>query len=116
MVQLLYILYLDKCDPSEVFRKQSAKLCKAIEADPLRVANGLHAEEAELIGPCIIKNVTTMTGTAYEKANIIVREIERKLLDDVDPVQYLKDICNFLQKYNEKTLKNISSTMKEQLI
>ena len=57
-----------------------------------------------------------MTGTAYEKANIIVREIERKLLDDVDPVQYLKDICNFLQKYNEKTLKNIGSTMKEQLI
>ena len=57
-----------------------------------------------------------MTGTAFDRANIIVREIERKLDADDDPVQYLKDICNFLQKYNEKTLKKIGSTMKRQLI
>ena len=52
-----------------------------------------------------------MTGTDYQKASIIVLEIKRKLDLDDDPVQYLKDICKFLEKQEDKTLKDIGNRM-----
>ena len=112
-LKLLYILYLGQCNPSGIFRKHSSKLCNAIEADFLRIANGLNADE--LISPYIINNVTTMTGTAYERANIIVRDIQRKLDADDDPVQLLLKICDFLQKQGDKILIDIGDKMMSQL-
>lgn len=113
MLKLLYILCLGKCNPSGIFRKQFDKLCDAIEADPLCVANRLNADR--LIGPNIRNDVTSMTGTAYEKANKIVGEIQNRLDADNNPVQLLLKICYFLQKQGDKILVDIGDKMMSQL-
>ena len=56
-----------------------------------------------------------MTGTAYEKANKIVAEIQRQLDNDDNPVQFLTNFCDFLIKQENKTLKAIGTEMKSEL-
>lgn len=55
-----------------------------------------------------------MTGTAYEKANKIVGEIQRQLENNDNPVQFLTNVCDFLLK-QDNTLKAIGTKMKSEL-
>ena len=58
-----------------------------------------------------------MSGRAYDKANEIIQELQRKLdADKENSVQYLEGICIFLQKQKDTTLKNIGEKMKKELI
>ena len=61
------------------------------------------------------KDVTSMTGTAYEKANKIVGEIQRQLENNDNPVQFLTNICEFLISQENETLKAIGAEMKSEL-
>ena len=61
------------------------------------------------------KDVTSMTGTAYEKANKIVTEIQRQLDNDDNPAQFLTNFCDFLIKQENKILKVIGTEMKSGL-
>ena len=92
---------------------QSAKLCEAIEADPLRVANELNADE--LIGSNVRKNIKGMTGTSYDKADTIVEELRRQIEADSNPIQLLKKISSFLQNQSDKTLNKIGNEIFKQL-
>ena len=96
-----------------MFRKQSAKLCKAIEANPLRIANELNADG--LIAPNIRKDIKSMSGTAYDKADAIVGELQRQLEADSNQVQFLVKICNFLLAQADKPLKDIGNEMMKQI-
>ena len=91
---------------------QSAKLCEAIEADPLRVANGLNADE--LIGPNVRKNIKG-SGSLYDKADTIVEELQRQIEADSNPIQLLKKISSFLQNQSDKTLNKIGNEIFKQL-
>ena len=96
-------------DPSEIFQVHSASLCNAIEADPLRIVNSLIAEK--LLSSHVRNDVTSMNGTAYEKANKIVMELQRQIVADDNPVQFLKQICDVLIKQEDKILSNIGTKM-----
>lgn len=96
-----------------MFRKQSAKLCKAIEANPLRIANELNADE--LIAPNIKKDIKSMNGTAYDKADAIVEELQRQLEADSNQVQFLVKICSFLKMQADNPLKDIGNEMMKQI-
>lgn len=102
-----------KCDPSEIFRTHSANLCDAIEADPLRIVNRLNA--AKLIAPNIQKDVKSMSGTSYDKADKIVEEIQRQLDANNSPVEFLTKICEFLQQQTDSILIDIGNKMMTQL-
>ena len=92
---------------------QSANLCDAIEADPLRVANRLNA--CRLIAPSIKKDIKSMSGTAYDKADAIVEELQRQIDADSNPVEFLRKISSFLKKQTDKTLKEIGDEIMNQL-
>ena len=100
---------LDDSDPFEIFQTHSADLCDAIETDPLRIVNRLHA--AKLIALKVKKDVTSMSSRDYDKANIIVEGMQSWLEADDDPVEYLKKICDFLQRQTDKALKDIGAKM-----
>ena len=99
--------------PSQIFREQLSKLCEAIEADPLRIANKLIANG--LIAPNISKNIKSMSGTAYDKADAIVEELQRQLEADSNQVQFLVKISNFLIAQADKPLKDIGNKMMKQI-
>ena len=103
-----------KRNASEIFQSQFAYLCDAVEANPLRIVNKLIS--AGLIAPYIRNDVTTMTGTAYDRANRIVAEIQRLLDADDYPDKFLGKICDFLRKRTDKTLKIIGGKMKKELL
>ena len=52
-----------------------------------------------------------MNGTAYDKANKIVMELQRQIVADDNPVQFLRQICNVLIKQEDKILNNIGTKM-----
>ena len=53
---------------------------------------------------------------AYEKANKIVLNIEKRLKTNNDPVKYLQNICDFLQnKVEDGILNNIGAKMRREL-
>ena len=96
-----------------MFQKQFAKLCKAIEANPLRIANELNADG--LIAPNIRKDIKSMSGTAYDKADAIVEELQRQLEANSNQVQFLVKICNFLITQADKPLRDIGNEMMKQI-
>ena len=57
-----------------------------------------------------------MSGTAYDKANKIAQSIENYLEASSDQVQFLQNLCDFLQNnIEDKTLNNIGATMRKLL-
>ena len=80
--------FLVNSGPSEIFRVHSASLCNAIEADPLRIVNSLIAEK--LLSSHVRYDITSMNGTAYDKANKIVGELQRQIIANDNPVQFFK--------------------------
>ena len=105
----LFLFFLVNGDPSEIFRVHSASLCNAIEADPLRIVNSLIAEK--LLSSHVRNDVTSMNGTAYDKATKIVGELQRQIIANDNPVQFLRQICDVLIKQEDKTLSNIGDKM-----
>ena len=56
-----------------------------------------------------------MSGTAYDKADTIVEELQRQIDADSNPVQFLIKISKFLQNQKDKALKDIGNEIMEQL-
>ena len=56
-----------------------------------------------------------MNGAAYDKANKIVGEIQRHLQADCNPAQFLRKMCDFLQKQKDKPLKDIGDSIRRHL-
>ena len=56
-----------------------------------------------------------MTGTAYEKANKIVIELQRQLNADDNPDGFFKKISEFLESQSDRTLKKIGEKMKNSI-
>ena len=105
-----FLYFLVKCDPSDIFRTQSAKLCDAFESDPVRIARCLDAKK--LIAPHVLKDVSSArSGTDYEKANKIVSEIQRQLDAYDDPDEFFMKICNFLKDDKDDTISAIGIAM-----
>ena len=105
----LFLLLLVNCDPSEIFKGHSDILCKAIEADPLRIVNSLIADK--LLSSHVRNDITSMNGTAYDKANKIVGELQRQIVANDNPVQFLRQICDVLISQKDITLSNIGTKM-----
>ena len=97
----------------DIFEAQFADLCDAIEADPLRIVNKLIS--AGLLSQTVRNDVTSMTGTAYEKANKIVIELQRQLNADDNPAEFLKKISEFLESQSDRTLKKIGDKLKNSI-
>ena len=57
-----------------------------------------------------------MSGTAYDKASKIAQSIENYLEASNDQVQFLQNLCDFLQNnVEDKTLNDIGATMRKLL-
>ena len=56
-----------------------------------------------------------MAGSAYEKANIIVQEIQRHLEAHSNPAERLKQIGDFLQNQNDQQLSSIGRDFTDML-
>ena len=57
-----------------------------------------------------------MSGRSYDKASIIIDEIQRQLqYDDCESTQYLEKLCDFLVKQGDQILKDIGRKMMSQL-
>lgn len=98
----------------EIFQSYSAKLRNAFEADPNHVASELHA--AFLIEANIKRNVSTMTGTAHDKANLLVDNLQINLENDDNPDSFLRKICDCLQnKIKDKIINKIGADMERAL-
>ena len=52
-----------------------------------------------------------MSSRDYDKANIIVEGMQSWLEADENSVEYLKKICDFLQRQTDKALKDIGAKM-----
>ena len=96
-------------DPSGIFQVHSASLCNAIEADHLRIVNSLIAKR--LLPSHIRNDITSMNGTAYDKASKIVEKLQAKLNIDQNSDQILRQICDVLGEQEDKTLSNIGGKM-----
>ena len=106
--------FLVNHNPFKIFQTHSSKLCDAFEADPLRIVNGLIADE--LISSNLRKDISSMSGRSYDKASNIIDEIQRQLqYDDGKSTQYLQKLCDFLQKQGDQILKDIGGKIMSQL-
>ena len=110
----LHFLLLLHCvgtiDPSEIFLDYFADICEAIEVKPLLIVNRLLT--ARLISINFKKNVESMSGDNYDKANKVVNELQRQV--DEKGIEFLKALCDFLLRQNN-VLKDIGMKMKCQL-
>ena len=79
--RVIYISsFLVNHNPFKIFQTHSSKLCDAFEADPLRIVNGLIADD--LISSNLRKDISSMSGKSYDKASNIIDEIQRHLQYD----------------------------------
>ena len=99
--------FVDTIDPSEIFLKYFADICDAIEVKPLSFVNQLYS--AKLLSLNFKKDVESMSGEAYDKANKVVNELQQQV--EERGIEFLKAICFFLLKHNQE-LQNIGKRMK----
>ena len=102
--------FIDTIDPSEIFLDYFADICDAIEVKPLPIVNRLFS--AKLISLTLKKDVESMSGDDYDKANKVVNELRRQV--EEKGIEFLKALCDFLLKQNQ-VLKDIGTRMKSQL-
>ena len=105
--------YTVHCDPLKLFEVRFADLCDAIEGDPLRIVNRLSSNE--LIAANVRKDISSMIGLLYEKANVIVQEIQRHLEAHSNPAECIRQIGDFLQKQNDQQLSSIGRDFTDKL-
>ena len=111
--QLYFLLLLhcvDTIDPSEIFLDYFADICDAIEVKPLSIVNRLYT--ARFISLNFKKDVESMSGDNYDKANKVVNELQQQV--EEKGIEFLKAVCDFLLKQNHE-LKVIGTRMKSQL-
>ena len=107
-------MFIEKSDSLEIFQKYSAKLRRAFGADPTRVASELHA--AFLIEFDIKNDVRTLTGTAHNKADLLVDNLQSNLENDDNSNELLRKICDCLQnKIKDKVINKIGADMEKAL-
>lgn len=105
---------IDKSDSVKIFQSYSAKLRKAFEADPPRVASELHS--AFLIEFSIKKDVRTLSGTALNRADLLVDNLQSKLENNDNPDDFLRQICDCLQnKIEDNVVNKIGADMRKSL-
>ena len=102
--------FIDTIDPSEIFLKYFADICEAIEVKPLFIVNRLFS--AKLISLSFKKDIESMSGDDYDKANKVVTELQQQVQEK--GVDFLKALCDFLLKQYQE-LKDIGTKMKSQL-
>ena len=102
--------FIDTIDPSEIFLEYFADVCEAIEVKPMFIVNRLVA--AKLISLTLKKDVESMSGDNYDKANKVVNELQQKV--EEKGIEFLKALYDFLLKQNQE-LKDIGTRMKSQL-
>ena len=107
---LLLLYCVGTIDPSEIFLDYFADICDAIEVKPLPIVNRLLT--ARLISLNFKKDVESMSGDNYDKANKVVNELQRQV--EEKGTEFLKAVCDFLLKQNHE-LKDIGTRMKSQL-
>ena len=103
-------IFLGSIDPSEIFLEHFAYICEAIEVKPLAIVNQLFV--AKLISLNLKKDVESMSGGAYDKANIVVNDLQRQV--DEKGKAFLIAVCCFFLK-QKHDLKDIGTRMKSQL-
>ena len=113
LIQLYFLLFL-YCVGTiclfKIFLDYFADICDAIEVKPLSIVNRLLT--AKLISLNFKKDVESMSGEAYDKANKVVHELQRQV--EEKGIEFLKALCDFLLKQNQE-LKDIGTRMKSQL-
>ena len=112
LIQLYFLLllhFIDTIDPSEIFLEYFADICEAIEVKPMFIVNRLLA--AKLISLKIKKDVYSMSGDDYDKADKVVTELQKQV--EEKGIEFLKALCDFLLKQNQE-LKDIGTRMKSQ--
>ena len=102
--------FIDTIDPSEIFQEYFSDICDAVEVKPLPIVNRLFS--AKLISLNVKKDVESMSGDDYDKANKVVNELQRQV--EEKGIMFLKALCDFLLKQNQE-LKDIGTRMKSQL-
>ena len=102
--------FIDTIDPSEIFLDYFADVCEAIEVKPMFIVNRLVT--ARLISLSFKKDVESMSGDDYDKANKVVNELQQQV--EEKGIEFLKALCDFLLKQNQE-LKDIGTRMKSQL-
>ena len=105
---------IDKSVSLKIFQSYSAKLRRAFAADPPRVASELHS--AFLIEFSIKNDVRTLTGTAHDKADLLVDNLQMKLENNDNPDDFLRKICDCLQyKIKDNVINKIGADMRKSL-
>ena len=102
--------FIDTIDPSEIFQEYFSDVCEAIEVKPLFIVNRLFS--AKLISLNVKKDVHSMIGDDYEKADKVVTELQQQV--EEKGVEFLKALCDFLLKQNQE-FKDIGTRIKNQL-
>ena len=102
--------FIDTIDPSEIFLDYFSDICDAIEVNPLPIVNQLFT--ARLISFNFEKDVHSMSGDNYDKANKVINELQRQV--EEKGIEFLKALCDFLLKQNQE-LRNIGTRIKSQL-
>ena len=102
--------FIDTIDPSEIFQEYFSDVCEAIEVKPLFIVNRLFS--AKLISLNVKKDVHSMSGDDYEKADKVVTELQQQV--EEKGIEFLKALCDFLLKQYQE-LKDIGTRMKSQL-
>ena len=102
--------FIDTIDPLEIFLEYFADVCEAIQVKPMFIVNRLVA--AKLISLNVKKDVHSMSGDDYDKADKAVTELQQQVQEK--GIDFLKALCDFLLKQNQE-LKDIGTRMKSQL-
>ena len=102
--------FIDTIDPSEIFQEYFSDICDAIEVKPLPIVNRLFS--AKLISLALKKDVESMSGDDYDKANKVVNELQQQV--EEKGIEFFKALCDFLLKQYQE-LKDIGTRMKCQL-
>ena len=98
----------------EIFQSYSSRLADAISDNLIRVINELSS--ASLIPPHKKREIITTTGLSdYNKSTNLVMFIESELDASLNPDQFLIDICHVLINQQHQTLKNIATSILQQL-
>ena len=101
---------VDTIDPLKIFLEYFTDICEAIQVKPLVTVNRLIT--ARLISSNFKKDVESMSGDNYDKANKIVNKLQQQV--EEKGIVYLKAICDFFLE-QDHVLQNIGARIKSQL-
>lgn len=113
---LLFFLWVDKPNPSELFQRYFSDLCDVIgtEANFDRTIDKLFAQG--LITQAVYDDIdTTPSYSVYKKGKKTVRELQKQIISSANPDKILLKICEILLSIDDKKLKKTVMKLKKQL-